>query len=80
MSTADGAMGPVEARICLAARAATWVRELYRARRVRGIRNAQISAARGIAESVAGTAITVNSVLPGPTKSHGVVDFVAALP
>nr|QCL10399.1 hypothetical protein pC6.5c_506 [Rhizobium rhizogenes] len=47
-------MGPVEARICLAARAATWVRELYRAKRVRGIRNAQISAARGVAESVAG--------------------------
>jgi NAD(P)-dependent dehydrogenase (short-subunit alcohol dehydrogenase family) len=41
---------------------------------------AQIAAARGIAESVAGTAITVNSVLPGPTKSRGVVDFVAALP
>ncbi|MDK4718746.1 MULTISPECIES: SDR family NAD(P)-dependent oxidoreductase [Rhizobium] len=41
---------------------------------------AQIAVARGIAESVAGTAITVNSVLPGPTKSRGVVDFVAALP
>ena len=41
---------------------------------------AQIAAARGIAESVAGTAITVNSVLPGPTKSRGVIDFVAALP
>ncbi|AYG69369.1 MULTISPECIES: SDR family NAD(P)-dependent oxidoreductase [unclassified Rhizobium] len=41
---------------------------------------AQIAAARGIAESVAGTAITVNSVLPGPTKSRGIVDFVAALP
>jgi NAD(P)-dependent dehydrogenase (short-subunit alcohol dehydrogenase family) len=40
---------------------------------------AQIAAARGIAESVAGTAITVNSVLPGPTKSRGVVDFVEAL-
>jgi NAD(P)-dependent dehydrogenase (short-subunit alcohol dehydrogenase family) len=41
---------------------------------------AQIAAARGIAESVAGTAITVNSVLPGPTKSRGIVDFVEALP
>lgn len=41
---------------------------------------AQIAAARGIAESVAGTGITVNSVLPGPTKSRGVVDFVEALP
>jgi NAD(P)-dependent dehydrogenase (short-subunit alcohol dehydrogenase family) len=41
---------------------------------------AQIAVARGIAESVAGTGITVNSVLPGPTKSRGIVDFVAALP
>lgn len=40
---------------------------------------AQIAAARGIAESVAGTAITVNSVLPGPTRSRGVSDFVDAL-
>ncbi|MDR6902112.1 SDR family oxidoreductase [Rhizobium miluonense] len=43
-------------------------------------KTAQIAVARGIAESVAGTGITVNSVLPGPTKSRGVVDFVAALP
>ncbi len=41
---------------------------------------AEIAAARGIAESVAGTAITVNSILPGPTKSRGIVDFVEALP
>lgn len=40
---------------------------------------AQIAVARGIAESVAGTGITVNSVLPGPTKSRGVTDFVASL-
>ena len=40
---------------------------------------AQIALARGLAESVAGTGITVNSVLPGPTKSRGVVDFVGAL-
>jgi NAD(P)-dependent dehydrogenase (short-subunit alcohol dehydrogenase family) len=40
---------------------------------------AQIAVARGIAESVAGTGITVNSVLPGPTKSRGVGDFVEAL-
>ena len=40
---------------------------------------AQIAAARGIAESVAGTAITVNSVLPGPTKSRGVLDFMETL-
>ena len=40
---------------------------------------AQIAVARGIAESCAGTGITVNSVLPGPTKSRGVGDFVDAL-
>ena len=43
-------------------------------------KTAQIAVARGLAESVAGTGITVNSVLPGPTKSRGVLDFVAALP
>jgi NAD(P)-dependent dehydrogenase (short-subunit alcohol dehydrogenase family) len=42
-------------------------------------KSAQIAVARGIAESVAGTGITVNSVLPGPTKSRGVVDFVDSL-
>ncbi|HUQ09879.1 MAG TPA: SDR family oxidoreductase [Steroidobacteraceae bacterium] len=42
-------------------------------------KSAQISVARGIAELVAGTGITVNSVLPGPTRSRGVGDFVDAL-
>jgi NAD(P)-dependent dehydrogenase (short-subunit alcohol dehydrogenase family) len=42
-------------------------------------KTAQIAVARGLAEAVAGTGITVNSVLPGPTKSRGVLDFVAAL-
>jgi len=42
-------------------------------------KTAQIAVARGLAESVAGTGITVNSVLPGPTKSRGVVDFVNKL-
>jgi NAD(P)-dependent dehydrogenase (short-subunit alcohol dehydrogenase family) len=39
-------------------------------------KTAQIAVARGIAESVAGTGIAVNSVLPGPTKSRGATDFV----
>ncbi|HVT88051.1 MAG TPA: SDR family oxidoreductase [Tepidisphaeraceae bacterium] len=42
-------------------------------------KTAQLAVSRGLAESVAGTGITVNSVLPGPTKSRGVVDFVNAL-
>ena len=40
---------------------------------------AQLAVSRGLAEAVAGTGITVNSILPGPTKSRGVVDFVDAL-
>jgi NAD(P)-dependent dehydrogenase (short-subunit alcohol dehydrogenase family) len=39
-------------------------------------KTAQVAVARGLAESVAGTGITVNSVLPGPTKSEGVATFV----
>jgi NAD(P)-dependent dehydrogenase (short-subunit alcohol dehydrogenase family) len=42
-------------------------------------KTAQLAVSRGLAESVAGTGITVNSVLPGPTKSRGVGDFVEAL-
>ena len=38
---------------------------------------AQIAVARGLAESLSGTGITVNSVLPGPTRSRGVGEFVA---
>jgi len=40
---------------------------------------AQIGVARGLAEAVAGTGITVNSVLPGPTRSRGVGHFVQEL-
>src|SRR5271156_4402726 len=42
-------------------------------------KTAQLAVARGIAETVAGTGITVNSVLPGPTRSEGVGAFVAQL-
>ena len=35
-------------------------------------KTAQLALSRGIAESVAGTGVTVNSVLPGPTRSEGV--------
>jgi NAD(P)-dependent dehydrogenase (short-subunit alcohol dehydrogenase family) len=38
-------------------------------------KTAQLAIARGLAESVAGTGVTVNSVLPGPTRSEGVADF-----
>jgi NAD(P)-dependent dehydrogenase (short-subunit alcohol dehydrogenase family) len=42
-------------------------------------KTAQIAVARGLAESLAGTNVTVNSVLPGPTASEGVGGFVAKL-
>jgi len=42
-------------------------------------KTAQIAVARGIAESVAGTGITVNSILAGPTASEGVGGFVEAM-
>jgi NAD(P)-dependent dehydrogenase (short-subunit alcohol dehydrogenase family) len=40
---------------------------------------AQIAVARGLAELTAGTAVTVNTVLPGPTKSRGVGDFLSEM-
>jgi NAD(P)-dependent dehydrogenase (short-subunit alcohol dehydrogenase family) len=42
-------------------------------------KTAQIAVARGIAETVAGTGITVNSVLPGPTRSEGVETYLAQM-
>jgi NAD(P)-dependent dehydrogenase (short-subunit alcohol dehydrogenase family) len=42
-------------------------------------KTAQLAVSRGLAEAVAGTGITVNSILPGPTKSRGVGEFVDSL-
>jgi len=42
-------------------------------------KTAQLGVSRGLAEAVAGTGITVNCVLPGPTKSRGVTQFVETL-
>jgi len=42
-------------------------------------KTAQLAVSRGLAETVAGSGITVNSILPGPTKSRGVIDFVEKL-
>jgi NAD(P)-dependent dehydrogenase (short-subunit alcohol dehydrogenase family) len=42
-------------------------------------KTAQLAIARGLAESVAGTGVTVNAVLPGPTRSEGVAGFIKDL-
>ena len=46
-------------------------------RRRRPIRPRPQRPATSLAETLAGTGVTVNSVLPGPTASEGVADFVA---
>lgn len=42
-------------------------------------KTAQLAIARGLAETLTGTGVTVNSVLPGPTASEGVGGFVAQM-
>jgi NAD(P)-dependent dehydrogenase (short-subunit alcohol dehydrogenase family) len=42
-------------------------------------KTAQLAIARGLAKLTRGTAVTVNSVLPGPTMSEGVETFVKDL-
>jgi NAD(P)-dependent dehydrogenase (short-subunit alcohol dehydrogenase family) len=42
-------------------------------------KTAQIALARGLAVTTAGTGVTVNSVLPGPTRSEGVEQFVEGM-
>jgi NAD(P)-dependent dehydrogenase (short-subunit alcohol dehydrogenase family) len=42
-------------------------------------KTAQLAVSRGLAELTKGTAVTVNSVLPGPTMSEGVEAFVKEL-
>jgi NAD(P)-dependent dehydrogenase (short-subunit alcohol dehydrogenase family) len=42
-------------------------------------KTAQLAVSRGLAEMTAGTGVTVNSVLPGPTRSEGVAGYVAGL-
>jgi NAD(P)-dependent dehydrogenase (short-subunit alcohol dehydrogenase family) len=42
-------------------------------------KTAQLAISRGLAETTAGTGVTVNAVLPGPTASEGVTEFVQQL-
>jgi 3-oxoacyl-[acyl-carrier protein] reductase len=38
-------------------------------------KSSQLAISRGLAELTKGTAVTVNTILPGPTRSEGIVDF-----
>jgi len=42
-------------------------------------KSAQLGLARGMAELTRGTGVTVNSILPGPTRSAGISDFIASI-
>ena len=42
-------------------------------------KTAQLAISRGLAETTAGTNVTVNTVMPGPTGSEGVLGFVDQL-
>jgi NAD(P)-dependent dehydrogenase (short-subunit alcohol dehydrogenase family) len=39
-------------------------------------KSSQLAISRGLAELTKGTAVTVNTVMPGPTRSEGIVEFL----
>ncbi|MET0702984.1 MAG: SDR family oxidoreductase [Mycobacterium sp.] len=42
-------------------------------------KTAQLAISRGLAEQTRGTGVTVNSVMPGPTRSEGIVEFIRSV-
>ncbi len=42
-------------------------------------KTAQLAISRGLAGLTKGTKVTVNSVLPGPTRSEGIIDFLKSI-
>lgn len=42
-------------------------------------KSAQLALARGLAETTKGTRVTVNTVMPGPTRSEGIVEFLHSM-
>jgi NAD(P)-dependent dehydrogenase (short-subunit alcohol dehydrogenase family) len=42
-------------------------------------KTAQLAISRGLAEQTTGTGVTVNSVMPGPTRSEGIVEFIRSV-
>jgi NAD(P)-dependent dehydrogenase (short-subunit alcohol dehydrogenase family) len=39
-------------------------------------KSSQLAISRGLAELTKGTGVTVNTIMPGPTRSEGIVDFL----
>ena len=39
-------------------------------------KSSQLAVSRGLAEQTKGTGVTVNAVLPGPTRSEGIIEFL----
>lgn len=39
-------------------------------------KSSQLAVSRGLAELTKGTAVTVNTVMPGPTRSEGIIEFL----
>ncbi|MDY3554914.1 SDR family oxidoreductase [Gemmata sp. JC717] len=42
-------------------------------------KSSQLALSRGMAEQTKGTQVTVNAVLPGPTRSEGIIDFLKSV-
>ena len=42
-------------------------------------KTAQLALSRGLSETTSGTGVTVNAVLPGPTRSDGVEEFLVSM-
>lgn len=42
-------------------------------------KSAQLTIARGLAQLTKGSAVTVNTVMPGPTRSEGIADFLKSV-
>jgi len=42
-------------------------------------KTAQLALTRGLATATKGTGVTVNAVLPGPTRSEGIIDFLKSV-
>jgi 3-oxoacyl-[acyl-carrier protein] reductase len=42
-------------------------------------KSSQLAISRGMAELTKGTQVTVNTVMPGPTRSEGIVDFLKSV-